>query len=76
MLFFEPVKDKETIPGEIASVVRALAKRGFGNPYAGDLELINLGRTTPLIEKDGKFFYNGVVVGYLRALQPTECHWV
>ena len=70
MLFLELVADTRVIPAGIAKVVKALEKRGFKNSVFSDLELINLGRKDPLVEKDGKFIYKGVVVGYLRALQP------
>ncbi|MGD1003224.1 MAG: hypothetical protein ABR884_01455 [Minisyncoccia bacterium] len=54
-------------------VVKALAKRGFRDAHVNeDLELINLGLPHPLVEKDGKFIYGNVVVGYLRALQNSE----
>ncbi len=76
MLFFEPVEDCGIIPPEIMETVKALAKRGFNHSFADDLELINLGRARPLIEKDGKFVYDGVVVGYLRAIQPTRRNWI
>ena len=69
MLFFEPVEDRKIIPTETATVIETLTKRGFPNNYAEDLERINLGLTHPLIEKDGKFIYNNVVVGYLRGIQ-------
>ena len=73
MLFFQPeFKEKEKIPPEIMAVIEALARKGLRYPYADDLELINLGRATPLIEKDGTFFYEGIVLGYLRALPPPE----
>lgn len=73
MLFFEPVENREAIPTEIMPVVEALAKRGFKNGHVDeDLDLVNLGLSHLLIEKDGKFIYGDVVVGYLRALQNSE----
>ncbi len=76
MLFFEPIEDYATIPPAITETVKALAKRGFSHSFADDLELINLGRAHPLIEKDGKFIYDGAVVGYLRAIQPAKPNWI
>ncbi len=73
MLFFEPVENRKAIPADIMPVVGALAKRGFRNGHVDeDLELVNLGLSHPLIEKDGKFIYGDVVVGYMRALQNSE----
>ena len=73
MLFFEPVENRKAIPTEIMPVVEALAKRGFRDGHVNeDLELINLGLLHPLVEKDGKFIYGDVAVGYLRALQNSE----
>jgi hypothetical protein len=72
MLFFEPVEDREAIPVEISPIVEALARKGFKNGHIDeDLELINLGRLHPLIEQGGKFIYDGLVVGYLRALKNS-----
>jgi hypothetical protein len=76
MLYFEPVSCREAIPDEILETVKGLSKRGFNHPFTGDLELVNIGRPFPLVEKDGKFIYRGTVVGYLRGLQSPLPSWI
>jgi hypothetical protein len=72
MLFFESVEDRKTIPTEIMPVVEALTKRGFTGSVNDELELINLELLHPLIEKDGKIFYEDIVVGYPRGIDPRK----
>jgi hypothetical protein len=71
MLFLEPVKNyREKFPLEIVGMITVLAAIGFKGSLVADLEEVNLGRAISLIEKDGRFIYDGQVAGYLRALRP------
>ena len=69
MLTLDPA-ERDQIPNEIVEVVLALAERGFRD-MQNDLELINLGRKTQILQgtgmNAGKLTYDGVVVGIVRA---------
>jgi len=72
MLFFEPDSGYKNAPPQIAKIAEALTKRGFTRFVDDDLQLINFGLSHPLIEKDGKILYDGIVIGYPRGVDPRK----
>jgi hypothetical protein len=72
MLFFESDPGYKNAPPQIIKIVEALKERGFTGFVNDDLELINLELSHPLIEKDGKILYKGIVVGYPRGIDPRK----
>ena len=75
MLILEPVAGYENkFPPWVAHILRWLAETGFSGSMDRDLTLINLGLLLPITEKDGKFYYDGKVAGYLRYVRDSDPH--